>query len=542
MKNNLSRILFFSLIAALVLGNILWISLSSDFPLDSNSALKYANTYAWIHAIKNFTGVRQLVRHNAVEPAVPAVSAILNITLGFGYKQMMYFNILLVLAACLGIWLLTERLSGKTAASIAVLLFMLYPSVYGFSRKFSFEIFILPVSAFFVYYLVKSSRFSDTRASAAAGALFGIGMLVKTSFLIYISGPLLFVLAGGLFTRSAAERPRICRNIGLFLLIALAVCGYRYLRSGIVNDTLSSVFSRPENDPAGNLKGFVMNEVSLLFFLAFCAAAIGMFSGRRPGRGGRMLVFLWFSIPFLFLFFMPHTKCVRHSLPMMIPVAVLTAAFLSDRKALTWGLLALGTVQFFRISFIRRTVGADNNWDTDTLTVTNPVTGSSNFYLKSAEAIEAALPESARKVFIVPSNRDGAWDHWIWFNYNLMKPSGRPDFLVSDLTYGDLLSFSEKLDGADALAYTGSRDMVSPENRGRLLEEIAGQVMLHVNHHPHIYRYIDTGQDHPDDPGFRESKRFREILAGIDRSLGKFRLYRSIKVSEKYNIYLYIRD
>lgn len=126
-------------------------------------------------------------------------------------------NALCLIVASAYLAALARAYVGQTVAAVAVLVFSLMPLTAYLTRQFFVELLLTTIVLMFVYHAVKSEQFTRTGHSLAAGLAFGLGMLAKVTFPVFIAGVLALVLF------ESARRHKAYS--GLALLIVLACLG-----------------------------------------------------------------------------------------------------------------------------------------------------------------------------------------------------------------------------------------------------------------------------------------------------------------------------
>ncbi|MFB6089240.1 MAG: glycosyltransferase family 39 protein, partial [Candidatus Aenigmatarchaeota archaeon] len=105
---------------------------------------------------------------------------------------------------------LTDKTKGLTAA----LLTATFPIVFATSRVFKYEISALALLPISIYFLFKSENFQNQKFSFLFGISFGIGMLFRETYIIFLGGPLLVYVLGSLIKSKLN-----IRNVMIVLLV-----------------------------------------------------------------------------------------------------------------------------------------------------------------------------------------------------------------------------------------------------------------------------------------------------------------------------------
>ena len=129
-------------------------------------------------------------------------------------------NLFLLLVACAYLRALARLYLSRLAADLVVLTFALMPMTAYLTRAFFVEILLTAVTLAFIYHAVRSEGFTCRKHSILTGVAFGLGMLAKVTFPLYICG----VFALILFRYLRANREWIALPL-LFILACLGPAG-----------------------------------------------------------------------------------------------------------------------------------------------------------------------------------------------------------------------------------------------------------------------------------------------------------------------------
>lgn len=168
---------------------------------------------------------------------------------GDDYMRVIAVNALLVPLGAIYLTALARRMRMGTFAFLPGLLLLLFPGTGVAARMLAIEMPLMLFGPALAYHLWASDGFQDRKHALAAGAWLGLGMLTKWAFPAYLSGFALFILA----TRFVQWRKRIPAtpgrtqwiNLGLCLLVTLAISGWWYVLRLDVNTFLASAANDP---------------------------------------------------------------------------------------------------------------------------------------------------------------------------------------------------------------------------------------------------------------------------------------------------------
>ena len=289
----------------------------------------------------------------------------------FGRHAFVAYGVNLVFMALLfgAVYHLARRYSSPRSGLVAVYVTATMPLLYGLSRQYLVEYGLTALVAATVCCLVESRWLRDTHKACCLGVLFGLGLMMKVTFPLYVFLPFCFVAIRifapepiGMSPSNAHPRPARSSLLMWFLafvaplaLIALPWYGRNWRKT--LDHAFRSGFSPMADqygmgDPFslsvvwGYLTHWVNDGISGAYFLLLMVlAGIALWYKIRMGRPGlpsegRTLVLLWF-LPFL-MFLFGRNKDIRFTAPLLPAVAILIAwiadSFLSSMTR--WGRLA----------------------------------------------------------------------------------------------------------------------------------------------------------------------------------------------------------
>ena len=83
------------------------------------------------------------------------------------------------------------------AGFLSALVVSFFPATYGLSRKYGLDFPLMAMVALNLYWLIQTDFFSNRTPSFLFGCTMGLGLLVKVQIIIFMAGPLIFALGGG---------------------------------------------------------------------------------------------------------------------------------------------------------------------------------------------------------------------------------------------------------------------------------------------------------------------------------------------------------
>ena len=244
---------------------------------------------------------------------------------------------------------LISKILGPWIALIAVIITGTMPLTYGLSRQFMVEFGLMLFVTLWILLQVFSDHFENSKYNFALGCVLGLGMLMKTTFPIYILGPI--IISGIYFLRfkSIHQLPinTYLKNVSVIFLIGALISSTWYLKN------FSQVFSFGLSAGLGDLaKDYSMGDpldfntilsfwkivinvgISAYYFfigIAFLGLVIlrKVFSHHSPHNPvttweNKGLLLLWPLFPFV-VFSLGVNKDYRYLLPTLPALSALIA-------------------------------------------------------------------------------------------------------------------------------------------------------------------------------------------------------------------------
>ncbi|MCB4792386.1 MAG: glycosyltransferase family 39 protein [Elusimicrobia bacterium] len=221
-----------------------------------------------------------------------------------------------------------EFVHSKEAGITAALLLSMYPAFYLLSRHYTFHFALIPAVALSIYCLLKTEGFENTKWSVILGMSLLLGTLVKHPFIVFLAGPLVYMMSRALIKRAGIT---VIRNMIYSVAIGLSFDSVFYFNPNAVKKIISNNLLC---DPAGpwykleNLKvyttGVPQSQLSPLLFLLFL---FGLYIVIKKYKVAyvKVIFILWILVPLLILIFMPHNKESSYITPYLPALAVISA-------------------------------------------------------------------------------------------------------------------------------------------------------------------------------------------------------------------------
>jgi len=141
----------------------------------------------------------------------------LALVLFFGYSHLAFmmtataFFILLLTV----VYLIGKELKDASTGLLAAFILSMYPIVFHFSRKYSYEMAMMATVALSIYSLFKINNFERRNYSLLLGLSIGLGFLAGPRTFIFVAGPLTYILIKAFMQKSPFSHKRRFFNITL---------------------------------------------------------------------------------------------------------------------------------------------------------------------------------------------------------------------------------------------------------------------------------------------------------------------------------------
>ena len=355
-------VLLFAALLFLVVINAVWLYLDHSVPAwdDAYYITNSLRTYDALTDNGLLGFGRQFLRGMSTKPPlIAALPTPIYLMVGRHPRAALLVNLAFLLVTLATTYLLARAFAGRSAGLVALCIVGTIPMVYGLSRIFLVECGLTALVTLALYILACA----DTDASWAPcilGAIFGLGLLMKTSFPVYVAGPMAWILIQG---GRATIR---LRRIGACLVPLLMIAGPWYtvnasaaLLTALAAGSADTARAYQTGGLAQTRDYFVnlMNCGPRLYFVALPILAI-LCIGRlsAPCRRGMLFCFAA-ALPIVFLS-VSHYRDLRYAAPIFpviaVAVGILATASISrfPRAAIVVILLlAAGTADMLDATF-----------------------------------------------------------------------------------------------------------------------------------------------------------------------------------------------
>lgn len=232
----------------------------------------------------------------------------------------------------ISIYLIGKKLFSPAAGLLSAYFISFYPSVFGLSRKFGLDFPLIAIVCLAFYFLICYDEFKNIWHSVIFGIILGVGTLIKMQFILFIIGPLFYVVIKT--AKNNQDRSKHILNFVISIIIALLICltwCHKIFSVDGADLIYNHIFSR---SILAEFKGGSFFEeiifyletipfnISPIFFIVFLTGLF--FYIRKLNNKGSFIIILWLLIPYL-IFSLIVTKNHRYIFPIFSAVALISA-------------------------------------------------------------------------------------------------------------------------------------------------------------------------------------------------------------------------
>jgi 4-amino-4-deoxy-L-arabinose transferase-like glycosyltransferase len=277
-----------------------------------------------------------LMRHRP--PLIAALPTPVYLALGRRYRAAYAVNVLFLAVMFGAIYGIAKAYAGHRAGLIAVAVSGTMPLIYGLSHWYLTECGLIALVCAAIYLMTGWSQSSGAVRACVLGIVFGLGLLMKASFPLYVLIPFGYLmmrwrksLSAFLLVSALLAAPWYLVNAGEVLKNVMkagsAETGQLYATGGVLSASA-----------IGHYLSNLANAAPWLYVAALpLLALMGASSLAGPTRRGLALALLWMS-PLVFLA-LGHYRDIRYAAP-LYPAAALLFALLADAAIRSRGMIA----------------------------------------------------------------------------------------------------------------------------------------------------------------------------------------------------------
>ena len=273
-------------------------------------------------------------------PLLPILTVPLYIIFGSSAQIALLVNILFFVIFVFFFFNLARGFVDEKTSMASLLIISTMPLFYGLMRYYLVEFGLMAFVVIFLYLLLRSKLLISKKYLFWLGVVFGLGMMMKFHFFVFIAGPVSFVIYSS--WKKIGIRLFNLKNLLVFTLPALAIALPWYGRNILTvlwkakratnPELLGALYYGPpfsiKNLYLGGLD-FINWVVSGYWFLVIVMILplIYLFKSKRVHVNYFLLS--WFLVPFIIFYFGPN-KDYRLMLPLLPPIAILIAWFIQQ--------------------------------------------------------------------------------------------------------------------------------------------------------------------------------------------------------------------
>jgi len=358
-SNAFPYIIFITLIFFYLINNYIWFKNSVPVPIIDPEAAHLSQLVEWYFPIENLKGLIEVIEGGPYSPLYYLTAVLSNRLLGTSLLSTRMANIFWLIIILISVYKLGEYLFNKEAGLLAAIILSFYPAVYGSSRLFREEFGLMGMVPLSMLFLFKSEGFKNLIYSLLFGIIFGVGLMVKAPFIIFITGPMIYILIKSI--TSGKERKSKLRNFFLTFIIIILIIFPRFSNQFRVREYLLVPFSEQGGVwyKFDNLRVFTLGVANyqitpplfLLFLFGFYLFL------KRVRKGIKIPFLLWIFVPLIFLTLMPHRKLIRHIIPCLPVIALISGFGVTSikkkivKRIIIFLIIFIGLVQYYELSF-----------------------------------------------------------------------------------------------------------------------------------------------------------------------------------------------
>lgn len=256
----------------------------------------------------------------------------------------------------LGTFFLVKGLYSKGVALLSVLILSSFPIIFGHSRSFMSDLLLSGFVVLSVLFMIQSKGFTSRKFTAACGIAFGLGMLAKTSYILYIIGPLVYLLA-----KETRFDKKVYHNLSIMCLIIFCLCAFWYLPN--LHRVMQRYFTIGQfktvsglniKELLGSVSWYIFSLVRFGMYWLWWPFLYTVFL-KKIHRPFPVILLIWIAVPY-FILSVFEAKNQRFAIP-LLPAAAILCALLTlniknnaTRKAIIVVTIFLGLAQIMFIS------------------------------------------------------------------------------------------------------------------------------------------------------------------------------------------------
>lgn len=234
-KINKFDFIFPGIAAVLIYLSILyWLKLNTNLPhWDMGRHLYMSVVYdqLWARVWHNPIHFASVVsNYYYYPPVVHNIGLLFESIFGFRPSVAVASNIVWLLTIAYSIYFTAHRLFGRLPAVASMLFALASPMIIGQLHEFQLDMPLTAMISLSIFLLLKTERFSNPKYTILLGAVAGLGMMTKWTYIIFMVPSLLILLADPIAV-VGKNKKAVWKNLLIAFGIAIVICGAWYLRN-----------------------------------------------------------------------------------------------------------------------------------------------------------------------------------------------------------------------------------------------------------------------------------------------------------------------
>lgn len=287
---------------------------------------------------------------NPTKPPLLVYSAVpLYLLFGSGPQIALMVNVIALIFFVIFFYILARLFFNDKLTIISLVILTTMPLFYGLMRQFFVEFMLMTLTIAFVYFLIKSKHLTQIKYTPLAGLFFGLGMMTKFTFFVFILGPCIFEL--WYFIKNQFSFKKLVITAVLFSIPALTVTVPWYSHNILTvlwhakRATNPELLGRFYYGPPFSLRVIyltLLDNINFVIsgFYSLLILILSIWLLIKKGFKINWYLLLWFAIPFL-VFFFGANKDYRFILPLLPLIALYLAYLINQLKLPSFVLILL---------------------------------------------------------------------------------------------------------------------------------------------------------------------------------------------------------
>ncbi len=355
LKNNKIFVMLFlavGILAFYLFNNAIWFRLDGTPPYNDQAYhLLNCQYYTDFLRTLNIHSLEK-VKNCFYPPLVYILGGFSSVVFGAGQYSCILTNLAFLVILIISLFMIAYQVFGRRTAIMSCLLIAFYPYIYGASREFSLEFPLTCFTSLMFWFFISRAKLSKLRYVIFLFIGLILGTLIKQNFIIYIAGPLLF-LVSDLFKFSDKDKKKLLIAFFICLVWVISFLALFFHKSFVLLLKIHFRDARLFSDTGSYWKDLLFYAVLLKDqigwpnLILFC---FSLFILLRRANRERLIIFFWLIIPFLVLTLAP-LKNPPYSLPLLPPIALISAYGIDQIKKNSLKVLVFVSLLLFSVIF-----------------------------------------------------------------------------------------------------------------------------------------------------------------------------------------------